>query len=119
MTLIRVSQQGVTSAEPEDTSTLAPQRTESAISRTLEHETVVLNVDEGHYYVLNETASAIWNLCDGRRLPSQIVRAICSEFDVPQDAALAAMARLFEDLNQAHLLSWACRAGANESLAPA
>jgi hypothetical protein len=81
-----------------------PCQAEGAIHRTLGDEAVVLDVDESHYYVLNETGTLIWNLCDGKHTLGDISVALCKEFDVSQDAAQASLSRFMDDLVQVHLL---------------
>jgi Coenzyme PQQ synthesis protein D (PqqD) len=43
--------------------------------------TILLDVESGQYYTLNEVAGEVWaQLCDGATVPD-IVRAVRSEFD--------------------------------------
>jgi len=84
--------------------TAIPALAEGAIYRTLDNEAVILNVDDGHYYVLNETATAIWNLCNGRRSLQDIAALLCGEYDVSPESARASVIRLMSDLVQVHLV---------------
>lgn len=55
-------------------------------------------------HVLNPTARALWDLCDGRTSPQEIAGAVCEVFDVdPHDAARDVAAAL-ERLEAAGLL---------------
>lgn len=84
--------------------TAVPIQAEGAIHRTLGDETVVLDIDESHYYVLNETGTLIWNLCDGKHTLGDMLAALCQEFDVSREAAQASVSRLMEDLVQVRLV---------------
>ncbi len=81
-----------------------PRLAEATIHRKLEDETMILNIDDGHYYVLNETASTIWDLCDGKRTLGDIISALCSHYNVTTEAAQASVARPMNDLVQVHLI---------------
>ena len=81
-----------------------PCQAEGAIHRTLGDETVVLDVDESHYYVLNETGTQIWSLCDGKHTLADITAALCHEFDVTPEAAQASVSRFMADLVRVHLV---------------
>lgn len=48
--------------------------------RKVEDEGVLLNLDNGAYYSLNETGLKIWELCDGKNNPSQIHSILASEY---------------------------------------
>ena len=48
-------------------------------------ETVLLHVDRGRYYALNQVASRIWTLvCEGVPF-AEIVDRICAEYDVARE----------------------------------
>jgi hypothetical protein len=74
--------------------------------RVFEGEAVLLNVDSGSYYVLNETASAIWQLCDGERDLQAIVDRLCQEYDVEVDQAWASLNCFLPDLVHAKLAEY-------------
>ena len=44
---------------------------------------VLLRVDDGQYYSLNEVGGRCWDLCDGERTVSEIAAVIGHEFDAP------------------------------------
>jgi hypothetical protein len=81
-----------------------PRMVEGAIFRTLDQEAVVLNVDSGAYYVLNETATMIWNLIDGKQTLHDIVEKLCTDYQVSCEKAEQSLQRLMKDLSEAHLV---------------
>lgn len=44
---------------------------------------VLLDLDGGQYFALDEVSSRVWDLCDGERGVDTIVSAISDEFDAP------------------------------------
>lgn len=57
-------------------------------------------------HVLNPTARAIWELCDGATTVGEIADAVCTIFDVTHDEAMADVARALEQLAAAGLVHW-------------
>lgn len=43
---------------------------------------LLLNSDSKYFYTLNETALKIWNLIDGKKNASDIVKVLLKEYDV-------------------------------------
>jgi hypothetical protein len=43
---------------------------------------VLLSLDSGCYYTLDEVGGTVWRLCDGRPV-SEIVAQMCVEYDAP------------------------------------
>jgi|SRR5689334_23700473 len=62
------------------------------IARVVAGETIVVPIcgnvgDLESIYNLNQVASLIWEMTDGRTSVGQTVEAVCREFDVPPDTA--------------------------------
>jgi hypothetical protein len=53
---------------------------------------------------MNETALALWELCDGETRPEEIVVAICEAFAVPHEQASQDVERTLRELREAGLL---------------
>jgi Coenzyme PQQ synthesis protein D (PqqD) len=64
-----------------------PQRVADVITQGADGETVLLHIESGNYFALNEVGSRVWSLCDGARSISDIVAIICDEFDVTEQTA--------------------------------
>ena len=82
-----------------------------------QRQTDVLLVDEadrsvlmapGHdaSHLLNPTARAIWELCDGLTDPDEMVGAICQVFSVAMETARADVTYALEQLTAAGLIHW-------------
>ena len=48
-------------------------------------ETLLYNSDNDKVTVLNKTAAAVWQLCDGKHTISQITKKISESFNPPDD----------------------------------
>jgi len=71
----------------------------------------------GDRYVLNETASALWELCDGETASDEMVAAICLLFDAGEDVIASDVERTLQEFERHHLLEWVdashfCKEGA-------
>jgi hypothetical protein len=62
--------------------------------------------DDGRTYLLNETALALWELCDGVTAPDEMVDAVRIACGVARDVAELDVSRTLRELTEAGLLSW-------------
>lgn len=58
-------------------------RNEEVIAQQVSQETVLFHMANGHYYALNDLASRIWELLDGKRNLRDISESIAIEYDAP------------------------------------
>ena len=75
----------------------------------IDSEAVLLNLDTGHYYILNETGCRIWELLDGQRQVSELANQICQEYEVDETQALKDVTQVLEQLYQEKLVELADR----------
>ena len=71
----------------------------------VDDEVVLLNLDSGHYYSLNESGRRIWELLDGENTIPDIISVICKEFDVAQEDAAKDIDTLINGLLEEKLAS--------------
>ncbi len=64
----------------------------------IDEEAVVLNLDSGHYYILNETGCRIWELLDGEKTVAKIASHISQEYEVAEEVAAGDTARILGEL---------------------
>ena len=79
-------------------------RQEGVITQEASGQTILLRVDDGGYYAIDEVGAAIWELCDGNRAISDIVVALCAEFDAPEETIRADVLEFVHDLQRERLL---------------
>jgi hypothetical protein len=59
---------------------------------------VVLDPATGQYYALDEVSGRIWDLCDGSRSVTEVVAALCEEYDAPREEIQADVLALLAEL---------------------
>jgi hypothetical protein len=85
------------------------QKDKNLVTRSIAGETIVVPVRSGvsdmeHIHVLNEVGSRIWDLLDERTPISQIVDAICAEYEVSPEQAARDIDELLYNLETAALI---------------
>ena len=71
-----------------------------------ESRSVLIDTDSGATHVLNPTARAIWELCDGNTTLDELVDAICQVFSVPHSVAERDVAEALARLEEVGLVAW-------------
>ena len=84
---------------------IQPRRRERVLVERVDEETVLLDVDSGSYFALNDVGARIWELCDGERSVDDIVATITAEYDVDTGTARADVAELLSTLAGEQLLA--------------
>lgn len=86
------------------TDDLSWQRVAHTVSAELESGLVIMDVESGRYYSLNETAYAIWNFLEEPRSFREIISKLIAEYDVPADRCRQTVATLLADLEARNLV---------------
>lgn len=86
-----------------DTAIPTPQA--GVISQQAHGRTVLLRLDDGGYYAVDEVGAFIWDCCDGHRTVDDVVQAVLTEFDAPADAVSADVRSFLRDLQSENLLA--------------
>ncbi len=66
-----------------DLARICPMKGEHVTWKALEGESVLLNLETGVYFTLNETGTAAWELFDGAIPLVAIGETLCARFDAP------------------------------------
>lgn len=74
------------------------QNLKDTASRVIEGEAIIINLDNGIYYSLNEVGTAIWELADGKSTIKEIADAVCKEYDVDYEEAEKDVLEVVNDL---------------------
>jgi hypothetical protein len=69
-------------------------------------ETLAYNPATGGAHLLNETALAIWDLCDGGTTPTEMVEAICQLCGMHRDVVSEDVERILREFEEAELVVW-------------
>ena len=65
---------------------------------------LLLDMDSGEYYSLEETGGRVWMLCDGVRTAEQVAGLLAEEFDVSVDVVREDVVEVLTDMVSAGLL---------------
>ncbi len=79
-------------------------RQEGVITQEVEGQTILLRVDDGGYYAVDDVGAAIWALCDGELPVGEIVNRMTVEFDAPEEMIRADVVEFVQDLRRERLL---------------
>ena len=73
-------------------------RREGVISQIASKNLVLLDVEGGEYYSMNDVGARVWELSDGSNSLEQIITTIIGEHDAPDDVIRTDVMELVEDL---------------------
>jgi hypothetical protein len=79
-------------------------RQDGILAQEAHGRTVLLRLEDGGYYALDEVGAMIWELCDGSRAGSEIVAMLCEEFDAPESTVREDVMEFIGDLRRERLL---------------
>lgn len=79
-------------------------RNESIDDTDLDGEKVMMDLDKGQYFMMNEVGSRIWDLAQESITVNEIVQALLSEYDVEEQECKETVISFLKDLHQANLV---------------
>jgi hypothetical protein len=82
-----------------------PKRRSNLTARTVDGETVILDRSGGFVHQLNQTASYIWDCCDGTSTIAAMITQLAEEFDVALETAETDVVLVIDQLRQLNLLA--------------
>lgn len=81
-----------------------PRRNDRVLSQSASGTLVLLDVDSGVYYSLEQVGARAWELIDGSRTVGQIVECIGEEYDAARDEIERDVESLVAELALANLV---------------
>lgn len=81
-----------------------PKRRDGVLAKEAQGRTVLLRLEDGYYYSVDDVGSRVWELCDGERTLDQVVSVICEEFDAPEETVRTDVLQFVDELEQEGLL---------------
>lgn len=75
------------------------------IERELDGEVVLLDLNTGIYYGMNEVGTGVWGLLDGKRRVGEIVDWVAANYDVERKVAKGDVEELLGDLLKERLIN--------------
>lgn len=70
----------------------------------LNGEKVMMNLDKGKYFMLNETGSVIWDAINEPKSISEIIESIINEYDIDKETCQSKVLEYLEKLNHEELV---------------
>ena len=80
------------------------QHSPEAVYQTVGEEAVLINLNTGAYYSLNDTGTVFWELLDGRRTVAECARRIAADYEVEPEVVEADLLELATDLQNEGLI---------------
>jgi hypothetical protein len=77
---------------------------DDVVSRDLEGEAVVLNLETGIYFGLNEVGTRIWSLIEQHGSLQKVFAIIKDEYDVPSETLENDLLRIVQELHAKGLI---------------
>jgi hypothetical protein len=78
---------------------------DDVVSRDLEGEAVILNLETGTYFGLNEVGTRIWTLIQEHESLNRVFEAIRREYEVSPEALHGDLLRMVDELRAKGLVS--------------
>ena len=60
-------------------------RRDRVLAREADGTLVLLDLDSGHYYSLDDVGARVWELCDGERSCGEILTTLGEEYEAPAE----------------------------------
>ena len=86
-----------------------PRRGDDLSVRHRDGGAVIVDADGHEVVSLDDTAAALWELCDGETDVEEITDAVCTVWDVDRDVARRDVRRTLAVLRDAGVLEWEAR----------
>jgi Coenzyme PQQ synthesis protein D (PqqD) len=83
-----------------------PLRRSDVWVRQVNQENAIYDPQGGTVHLLNETALAIWQLCDGETSVEEMVGAICDLTGMHRDVVIEDVDRVLTEFGSAGLVTW-------------
>lgn len=79
-------------------------RSDDAAFEVVDGEAVVIDLDSGTYYTLNDTGTAFWQMLDGQKRIEEHAAGMAETYDVDVERIIADFIELADDMASAELV---------------
>jgi coenzyme PQQ synthesis protein D (PqqD) len=83
-----------------------PARRPEVWIRQVKGENAAIEPGSRQVYLMNDTAKAIWDLCDGETSPGEMIEAICAITSLPPEVVTEDVERTLLEFEGAGLIAW-------------
>jgi len=81
-----------------------PRRRMDIVAREMQAEILLYDSKQDSTHLLNPTAAAIWEMCDGTRTPEEIAKEILQVLPADRKTVLADVKRIISEFSEEDLL---------------
>jgi Coenzyme PQQ synthesis protein D (PqqD) len=74
------------------------QHSPNATFQVVAGEAILIHLQTGVYYSLNDVGTTFWNMMDGQRTIDQCADAIAAEYNAPREVVLGDLSELADEL---------------------
>ena len=85
-----------------DTSTIV--RAQKLLATDLDEETILMSIEQGAYYGMEQTARRIWELVETPRTVADLCRQLAEEYDVEPEVCRKDVLAFLEELSSEGLI---------------
>lgn len=79
-------------------------RSQAQVSAEVDGETMMMSVEQGKYYGLDEIGTRIWNLIENPQPVSSVLETLLKEFDIDEKTCKQDLLELLHELNEKDLV---------------
>lgn len=79
-------------------------RKERVLTQRAADNWILLDMDDGQYYALDEVSGRVWDLCDGSQRVADVVAALSQEFDAPAGTIEADVMEFLQEMSDERLV---------------
>jgi coenzyme PQQ biosynthesis protein PqqD len=73
-------------------------RRDRVLVQSAADQRILLDLDGGQYYALDEVSGKVWELCDGSRDVAAVIAAVCQDYDAPPEVIEEDVRAFLEEL---------------------
>jgi pyrroloquinoline quinone biosynthesis protein D len=81
-----------------------PKQRDKIIKQTTSDTLVLVNLENGECYGLNEVGGRLWELCDGTRSVSDVIAILSQEYEAADGAIATDVVEMLEELTSENLV---------------
>ncbi len=81
-----------------------PRRKERVLTQRAADNWILLDMEDGQYYALDEVSGRVWDMCDGSRRVADVIATLCQDFDAPAGTIEADVLEFLQEMSDERLV---------------
>lgn len=95
-------------AEKEISHTTIVQRNEEIVQAKIDGQTVMMSIENGDYYGLEDTSNRIWELLESPKTIATLCHQLTQEFEVSDEQCFTDVVNFVKQMNEHDIVSLSC-----------